>query len=163
MTSVTNDSTPNDFDFIIGSWRVKHCRLKERLVGCKEWVEFDGDSSTRKILGGLGNLEDNYLALPEGAYRAVALRSFNTATKQWSIWWLDGRTPGAIDTPVVGQFADGKGIFYAEDQLNGQPIKIRFTWSVPEPERPRWEQAFSRDAGVTWETNWAMTFTRLVP
>jgi len=163
MTYPAHESSADDFDFIIGSWQVKHCRLKERLVGCKEWVEFDGDSSTRKVLGGFGNLEDNYLALAEGAYRAVALRSFNDATKQWSIWWLDGRQPGQIDTPVVGQFANGKGIFYAEDRLHGQPIQIRFIWSVPEPDRPRWEQAFSGEAGQTWETNWTMNFTRLAP
>ncbi len=163
MTTQSVSSAPTDFDFIIGSWRVKHRRLKERLAGCTEWVEFDGDSSTRKILGGFGNLEDNYLALPEGAYRAVALRSFNSATKQWSIWWLDGRNPGEIDTPVVGQFANGRGLFYADDVLNGRSIRMRFTWSVPESDNPRWEQAFSADAGATWETNWTMTFTRRTP
>jgi hypothetical protein len=26
---------------------------------------------------------------------------------------------------------------------------------------PRWEQAFSTNVGVTWETNWIMEFTRL--
>ncbi len=150
---------PSDFDFIIGSWRVKHLRLKERLTGCDEWIEFEGTSTTRKILGGFGNLEDNYLALPDGPYRAVALRSFNAVTKQWSIWWLDGRNPGQIDTPVVGQFSNGTGVFYADDVLAGKPIKVRFTWCVPEPDIPRWDQAFSEDAGVTWETNWTMSFT----
>jgi hypothetical protein len=160
MTIDTAATAPNDFDFEIGSWRVKHLRLKERLVGCTEWVEFFGDSSTQKILGGFGNLEDNYLALPEGPYRAVALRSFNVATKQWSIWWLDGRNPGTLDVPVVGQFANGKGVFFADDVLNGKPIKVRFTWSTPNSDQPLWEQAFSADAGATWETNWTMTFTR---
>ncbi|HEY1092582.1 MAG TPA: DUF1579 domain-containing protein, partial [Burkholderiaceae bacterium] len=111
-----------DFDFIIGSWEVRHRRLKERLNGCTEWVEFDGVSSTQKILGGFGNLEDNVLALPGGAYRAAALRSFDTATGQWSIWWLDGRNPGALDAPVVGGFKDGVGLFYADDVLGRQPI-----------------------------------------
>jgi hypothetical protein len=105
-------------------------------------------------------LEDNYLVLPEGPYRAVALRSFNSATQKWSIWWLDGRNPGQIDTPVVGQFSNGKGVFFADDVLNGRPIQIRFTWSVPEPDRPQWEQAFSVDSGATWESNWRMIFTR---
>ena len=103
MTFESSESAANDFDFIIGSWHVHHRRLKERLVGCDEWTEFVGDSNTRKILGGFGNLEDNYLALPEGPYRAVALRSFNATTKQWSIWWLDGRNAGVLDVPVVGR------------------------------------------------------------
>lgn len=52
---------PNDFDFIIGDWMVKHERLRERLVGSDEWDRFDGFSSTVKTLGGFGNLEDHLL------------------------------------------------------------------------------------------------------
>jgi hypothetical protein len=29
-----------DFDFLHGSWRIEHRRLKERLAGCGEWEEF---------------------------------------------------------------------------------------------------------------------------
>ena len=160
MSLPLESTAPCDFDFVIGDWVVSHRKLKERLAGCTEWVAFDGTSSTRHVQGGFGNIEDNQLFLPEGAYRAVALRSYNTETRRWSIWWLDGRFPGALDTPVVGEFADGVGTFFAEDQLNGRPIRIRFTWSVPAPDQPRWEQAFSADDGVSWETNWTMQFTR---
>lgn len=160
MSSDPSASAPPDFDFEIGSWNVHHRRLVERLAGCTEWAEFAGTAETRKILGGFGNLEDNFLDLPGGAYRAVALRSFDPATRQWSIWWLDGRSPHQLDTPVVGEFADGVGLFYANDVLDGRPIRIRFRWSVPEPDRPLWEQAFSPDGGETWETNWIMEFRR---
>lgn len=152
-------SSPNDFDFVIGDWTVKHRRLKERLVGSEDWIEFDGTMSTRKILGGDGNLEDNFLDLPGDPYRAIALRAFDALTMQWSIWWLDGRDPARLDVPVVGRFADGKGLFYANDQVGGVPIKIRFTWFSSDIE-PRWEQAFSNDDGSTWETNWTMDFYR---
>src|SRR4029453_18633846 len=30
----------NDFDFLIGEWRVHHRGLKERLANKKEWMEF---------------------------------------------------------------------------------------------------------------------------
>lgn len=160
MSIDTRSSGAEDFDFIIGHWRVMHRRLKERLAGCDHWIEFEGSSETDKILGGLGNLEDNYLALPDGPYRAVALRSFNTSTRQWSIWWLDSRNPGVLDTPVVGQFKNGEGLFYADDILDGKSIKIRFKWSISGNGNPRWEQAFSDDAGDTWETNWTMDFSR---
>ena len=156
------DSTiapPDDFDFIIGSWRVHHRRLLDRLAGCTKWAEFAGTTTTRKTLGGFGNLEDNFLDLPEGAYRAVALRSFDAAAGTWAIWWLDARYPHQLDTPVIGSFRDGVGTFYADDTLNGRPIKIRFIWTT-DPERPRWEQAFSPDNGASWETNWVMEFTR---
>jgi hypothetical protein len=151
---------PVDFAFAVGDWNVRHRRLRERLAGCTDWIEFPGEMSTRPVLGGFGNVEDNLLHLPEGPYRAVALRSFNPQTLQWSIWWLDGRAPGQLDVPVVGSFTDGVGTFYADDTLNGAPIRIRFTWFTSNPENPRWEQAFSSDNGASWETNWTMDFTR---
>lgn len=154
------EGAPHDFDFAVGDWRVKHFRLKDRLVGSAEWIEFDGLMSTQKVLGGFGNIEDNLLRLPEGEYRAIAVRSFNPQTGQWFIWWLDGRFPGRIDVPVAGRFENGIGTFYADDTLNGAPIRIRFIWSTRNPKNPRWEQAFSADGGVTWETNWTMEFSR---
>ena len=74
MTAMQTSSA-DDFDFFIGDWRVHHRRLKERLAGCREWVEFEGSSTARKILGGFGNIDDNLLDLPDGPYRAATLRS----------------------------------------------------------------------------------------
>ena len=153
-------SAPTDFDFVIGDWRVVHRRLKARLVGCTDWVEFDGEMSTRKILGGFGNVEDNLLRFPDGEFRAIALRSFDASTSQWRIWWLDGRFPDRLDVPVVGRFENGVGTFLANDVLDGRPITVRFLWSRVDADRLRWEQAFSPDDGATWETNWTMDFTR---
>ena len=44
----------NDFDFLIGSWRVHHRRLKERLADNHEWIEFEGTCAMQTILGGAG-------------------------------------------------------------------------------------------------------------
>ena len=151
---------PTDFDFVMGDWRVRHRRLKERLVDCEEWVEFDGAMSTHKILGGFGNLEDNVLGFPDGECRAVALRSYDRSTKTWSIWWLDGRFPDRVDVPVVGSFTDGVGTFFADDTLAGVPIKIRFVWRRIGPDELQWDQSFSTDQGASWETNWVMAFYR---
>ena len=41
-----------DFDFEVGKWQVRHRRLKERLVGCDDWEEFNGTSETWPVLGG---------------------------------------------------------------------------------------------------------------
>lgn len=160
MPLPTLPTAPSDFDFVLGDWRVKHRRLKERLANSDEWIEFDGEMSTRSVLGGFGNIEDNLLKFPEGEFRAVALRSYDAANHTWSIWWLDGRFPGRIDVPVVGSFAEGVGTFYAEDTFQGKPIRIRFLWSRRGADQLRWEQAFSPDAGATWETNWTMDFFR---
>jgi hypothetical protein len=161
MTLDIRSDAPQDFDFIIGTWRVRHRRLKSRLTKSTDWIEFDGLSSTHKVLGGFGNLEDNLLSFPEGEVRAVALRAFDPSAQTWSIWWLDGRYPAEIGKPVVGKFSDGQGLFYGDDEHDGKPIKVRFLWLPKDSNRARWEQAFSEDGGQTWETNWTMEFTRV--
>lgn len=100
------------------------------------------------------------LELPEGPYRAVALRSFNSIERAWAIWWLDGRKPWSLDVPVTGRFVDGVGLFYADDMLRGQAIRVRFTWTRLDADSLRWEQAFSPDGGENWDTNWIMDFAR---
>ena len=149
-----------DFDFQQGSWRVKHRRLKARLAGCTEWEEFEGTSTQRPILGGNGNIEDNLLHLPAGAYRAAALRAWDPASASWSIWWLDDRNPHTLDTPVIGRFENGVGTFYADEVHEGRPVRMRFLWLRTDTDTPRWEQALSADGGETWETNWTMDFAR---
>ena len=148
------------FDFQVGHWSVAHRRLTERLAGCTEWEEFAGTCVMRLILGGDGNIEDNALHISTGSYRAVALRSFDPASGTWAIWWLDHRAPHSLDVPVIGRFENGIGSFFAEDQLDGRPIKLRFLWLGTDTPTPRWEQGMSGDDGATWETNWTMDFTR---
>jgi hypothetical protein len=151
----------HDFDFYMGKWRVHHRRLVERLAGSDAWQEFEGTSVAWPILGGAGNIDDNVLELPAGTYRAISLRSFDPATNQWSIWWLDGRHPGRLDPPVVGGFESGIGTFVGEDTFNDRPILVRFTWSDMTATSTRWEQVFSPDGGRTWEVNWIMESTRI--
>lgn len=158
---IAADSPPTDFDFMVGTWAVAHRRLNSRLTGCTQWTEFAGTSTTRKILRGFGNLEDNVLEFPAGPVHAAALRSYDPVTQTWAIWWLDGRSPHHLDVPVVGRFVDGLGSFYADDVLDGRPIRVRFLWSARPGSQPRWEQAFSADGGASWEVNWVMHFQRV--
>lgn len=155
------NKTCGAFDPMFGAWRVAHRRLTHRLCGSDEWESFDGESETFPILGGAGNVEDNLIAFPGGAVRAAAFRSFDAASGDWSIWWLDGRAPHALQVPVVGRFAKGEGAFYADDGFEGRPIRVRFLWRGIAEGAPRWEQAFSEDDGRSWETNWEMVFSRV--
>ena len=158
-TQEPNPPSP-DFDFIIGEWQVRHRRLNSRMTGCTDWTEFFGTSSTRKILGGFGNVEDNVLNFPDGEVKAAAFRSFDGKAKKWAIGWLDGRAPHNLDVPVVGSFAGPTGTFFASDCLDGKPITVRFVWHANSGSNPVWEQAFSDDDGKSWETNWVMEFVR---
>ena len=160
ITSASTADPARAFDFQQGEWRVAHRRLKQRLAGCTEWEEFAGTCSMRLILGGGGNIEDNELHISTGSYRAVALRSFDRARGTWAIWWLDHRAPHSLDVPVIGRFTDGIGSFFAQDTLEGRPVKLRFLWLGTDSQTPRWEQAMSEDDGASWETNWTMDFER---
>jgi hypothetical protein len=149
----------NDFDFLLGSWDIRHRRLQRRLAGDPTCDEFPGFSTVRKSFGGMGNFDESVVKIPSGTYVGVTIRLFNTATNLWSITWVDSRSP-AFDVPMVGHFEGGIGRFYCSDNLNGRPIRVRFLWSQITPQSARWEQAFSEDGEETWETNWVMDFTR---
>ena len=75
----------DDFDFLSGRWTVRHRRLRRRLSGDSNWEEFSGACESRPVIGGLANIDDNYLELPAGAYRAATLRLFDPAARLWSI------------------------------------------------------------------------------
>ena len=37
----SQNSSPNDFDFFIGRWKIHNKKLKTRLNNCTEWLEFE--------------------------------------------------------------------------------------------------------------------------
>ncbi len=150
----------NDFDFLIGTWKVHHRRLVERLKGSTDWEEFDGDTVDRKIMDGLGNLDENILHRNTGSIHAISLRVFNPQSKEWSIHWSTNLT-GALEVPMIGGFQDGRGEFYSQEVFEDRHIYNRFIWSKIRANSCQWEQAFSMDGGKTWETNWMMEFERV--
>lgn len=155
-----------DFDFWMGSWRIDNERLVERLKGSTTWERFEARGTAQPLPGGIGNFDDFVPIDWRPGYVGMSLRVFNPTTDLWSIYWLDNQT-GGLDVvghllpPVVGRFTDGIGVFQGDDTFEGRPIRVRFVWSEITATGARWEQAFSPDGGVTWETNWVMRFTRL--
>jgi hypothetical protein len=150
----------NDFSFLVGEWRVHHRYLRVTETS-RAWVDVDGTASHRELMGGRANVEEHTIGRRGGANRAVALRSYDPKASQWSIWWLDGRTPlDDLDPPVQGRFANGVGTFHGDTMINGKPTRVRYIWSQITATSARWEQGYSRDAGKTWETNWIMEFRR---
>ena len=158
MATRATGSTARDFDFWLGSWQVHNWRLRERLGGSDEWEEFEATSVARPLLDGLGN-EDEFRTDHDGGFIGMSFRFFDPAARRWSIYWADSRRPGVLDPPVFGRFDGDIGVFEGQDTFAGRPIVVRFTWSGVTTPTPRWEQAFSADGGLTWETNWVMEFT----
>jgi hypothetical protein len=150
-----------DFDFLVGQWKVRHRRLVGRLVGSTTWEEFDGTCAMQKMLGGHANVDDNLLHAPAATYRAMTIRVFDPGAHAWSIFWIDGRyPPSRIEKPVVGGFAGNRGVFFSDDEYEGRQVRTRFIWHVDDHDACRWEQALSIDGGLAWETNWYMDFRR---
>jgi hypothetical protein len=150
----------SDFDFFLGDWQVRHRRLKERLVGGSDWEEYEGSTHCEAILGGLANFNDSIVHRAGSTYRSLGLRAFDTQTRAWTDWSLDGRKPTQVTVDGVGRFANGVGTFFADDTFNGKPIRVRGTFTPLTARAAQWEQAFSPDGGQTWETNYVMHYTR---
>ena len=149
-----------DFDFIIGQWRVHNRCLRQRLKGSHDWYEFEGRSIARKILGGIGNIDEITFDRETGPIEGMALRLFDPQSQEWSIYWSSSAT-GVLDTPMIGKFENGRGEFCAQEIHENKHLYSRFIWSEITADSCRWEQALSGDGGKTWETNWIMEFTKL--
>lgn len=145
------------FDFLEGRWLIRHRRLRERLVSCTEWIEFETPFVLAPLLGGLGNIDQCQMLPPSPFFEGVSLRFFDLALGEWKIYWVDSAT-GQLCPPVVGGFDGDQGTFRGMDVHAGTAVAVRFLWDKSMPAAPTWQQAFSTDGGVTWETNWHMAF-----
>jgi len=63
-----------DFDFFIGSWTVRHRRLRERLKGSDSWEEFEGTVVARPLWGGRANIDELEAESPSGRVQGLTLR-----------------------------------------------------------------------------------------
>jgi hypothetical protein len=141
----------HDFDFLEGDWDIHNWRLKQRGVGGNEWDEFPATSRGKLYLGGVANIDE--IVFPTKGWSGLTVRTFDFATRQWSIYWVNS-TSGELRSPVRGGFTGDHGEFFGEDDDGGKPIKVIFHWQRLGPGFARWSQEFSYDGGKTWETNW---------
>ena len=109
-------SSQNDFDFLEGKWNIHNRKLKSRFTHSTEWIEFDANQEMRKVLTGIGNVENISAVLDGKPYEGMAVRLFNPITKLWSIYWADNNS-GTMDKPVVGSFETRWVFFLAETTL----------------------------------------------
>jgi hypothetical protein len=147
---------PGDFNFLAGTWKIKHRRLKS--AGGKDWDTFEGEATCWTILGGVGSVEE--LRIPARNFGGMGLRLLDVEKRVWSDFWVNAKS-GVLTTPgMTGSFENGAGIFIADDKDGNIPIKVRGVWDRITSKSCRWHQATSRDDGKTWEENWFMDWVR---
>jgi hypothetical protein len=154
---------PHDFDFLVGRWHVANRRLRQRGVGCSEWIEFDATTQAFSHLGGLVSVDDN--VFPDLGTGGLSFRTLDVAAQRWNIYWVSSRD-GRLCPPVAGGWNGDRGQFEGVDEDDDQPVRVRFLWERLGPDRARWSQDFARigrdgTPDGPWETNWVMAFSRL--
>ena len=127
-----------DFDFLVGTWDIQNRRLCERLKGSDQWDEFEGRSVVRHVLGGLGNIDRIRFGGLFAGHEGVTLRLFDPVAREWSLHWSDNTT-GKLFTRLVGSFAVGRGVFYAQEAFEGRQVFSRFIWTAPSADSAIWE------------------------
>ena len=154
----------HDFDWEIGRWTTAVRVLQNPLSGeAPKWAEYRGESIIKPLLDGRANAVELSIAGAAGKIEGVSLRLYNPRAGQWSLNYASLRN-GLLTAPVYGGFdGAGKGTFTGTDTLDGKAILVRFVITRPAKGTARFEQAYSGDAGATWETNWVATDTLVNP
>jgi hypothetical protein len=150
----------HDFDFEIGTWKTHLTRLVHPLSGSTTWVTYEGISVVRKIWDGRANLVELEADGAAGHIEGLSLRLYNPESRQWSLNYANSKG-GSLSVPTIGEFKNGRGEFYDQEEFSGRMILVRNVWSEITAESCRFEQAFSDDGGKNWEVNWIAIDTRV--
>ena len=150
----------HDFDFDRGTWKIHIHRLLHPLTGSNEWTDMDGATVTRDIWNGRANLATVEADGPTGHLELLSLRLYNPQSHQWRIYF-DTSDSGILGVPSIGEFHNGRGEFYDQENYHGRAILVRFRIWANSSDSLTSDQAFSTDGGQTWETNWVNTITRV--
>ncbi|HEX4105190.1 MAG TPA: hypothetical protein VHX92_03065, partial [Rhizomicrobium sp.] len=140
----------HDFDFLIGDWKAHLHRMIDRKTGVTTsdprtgiWVDYDGVCNDKKLLDTNANLEqfDVLASKTHLRFRGQALRMYNPASRQWSIYGIDLDNGELSLPPVVGQFSGKHGEFFDSELRNGRMVQVRYVWSDLTPKSARMEQS----------------------
>lgn len=153
---------PHGFDPEIGRWHTELRRLADPLSGRPaEWVTYSGTTNVTPLWGGKGNLAELEVDGHAGHIEGLSVRLYDPESGQWRMYYSNSRYGTLIGEPTVGEFSNGRGLFYSTDTLDGRSILVRFIIQPESADKIHFEQSYSADGGRTWEPNWIATDTRL--
>lgn len=144
-----------DFDFLTGSWRIRHKKLKDGASDV--WQRFGSSATVHSVLGGQGSIEE--LRKADGSYMGMGVRVWLPELGKWADHWT-GADDGVVGAPQFGNFINGDGIFLSEEAVDGTKWQYRGVWDRITSDSCRWHQSASKDGDKSWEWNWWMEWTR---
>jgi hypothetical protein len=159
--ATTQRDGSHDFDFEIGTWKTHLSRLDHPFTGSHTWIQYEGTSVVSKIWDGRANMVELEVDGPTGHVEALNLHLYNPQSHQWSLNFANAKVGALGGPPTVGEFKNGRGEFYDQEEFNGRMILVRNVWMDITANSCRFEQSFSDDGGKTWEPNWIAVDTRV--
>ena len=152
--------TSNEFDFDIGTFKSHSSRLLNPLTGATRWVETNGTTVVNRIWGGRANLAEVHIEPPSGPIDFLALRWYSPPARQWFLAFANVAN-GTLGVPMAGVFKNGRIDFYDAEPIDGKLNLVHFAIWPTSNNTGASEQAFSADAGQTWEVNYKTQYTRV--
>ena len=149
----------HDFDFNVGTWRTHIKRLVQSRNGGDTWIAQDGTVVVEPIWNGRGELEQIEADGPTGHWEGLTLFLYDPQTHQWNENYANSKD-GILDAPMVGEFKDGRGDFFGQDDEGGRTVLVRGVWSDIQRDSHHYEISFSSDGGATWQPNFIAELTR---
>lgn len=157
---LTNPLFPDDFDFLIGEWKVTNQRRMEWLAGSDEWVEFPSTCRFWKVMNGMAVMDECLVEREGQTEIGSSYRIYDSTTRQWTIYWASTAFPHlGLVKQVTGSFANDVGEFLGDEQFQGRTVRLRFLWRSLSPTEALWEQAYAEQGSDAWEVNWKMHFS----
>jgi hypothetical protein len=152
--------TPNDFDFLVGTWEYVFQTRKREAPGEYE-TAWPGTWTARKTHDGL-IVEDVFSTRPPTGERGntVTYRVFNPQRKVWEIQGVRARQ--GVWLPGTA-WSDGKDRFLVQNYPD-QGMLMRIRYYDISNEHFLWRADGSRDGGKTWTKDvWLIEATRTAP
>ena len=134
------------FDFWFGEW------------DCS-WG--DGEGGTNSVYLDLGDkvVVESFDARPSLEYQGMSHSVYDRAAGCWKQTWVD--SDGAY-LDFVGRFENGVMDLRRQAEHEGRIATFRMRWFEIERDSLSWAYERSDDAGSTWETVWAIGYTRVL-
>jgi hypothetical protein len=152
QSSAATDSPAHAFDFARGEWRTTVLFLSNPSAASPRWTKIRGRVTVHELWSGAADLEETEANGAHELFEALTLRLYDPTARQWYLYRASS-DDGVLGEPLIGDFKDGRGVFYDQDTRAGHTVFVRNVYFDVTANAYRFEQALSNDGGKTWQTD----------